>query len=225
VKDALISSPSSVWLTHCGIRTKDLSTIKGLVFIVVSFCHSPTLVLLSDPTIEMAEKWVRCPYNPTHKMPEARLQWHLVKCADKVNSSFPVVHVHIEPTFAFVVSSQHPLIWSFIPQKLRGDEYATCPFNAQHVVLKSELSHHKMRCPDRVRVTHLHENCRLCSDIASTVFYTLTVWHHHAPVCAACCSVAHVWCCRKPEVLQKKLRLTAKSENTLPILTSLRRML
>jgi len=27
--------------------------------------------------------------------------------------------------------------------------YSTCPFNAQHIILKSELTNHKLKCPDK----------------------------------------------------------------------------
>lgn len=29
------------------------------------------------------DRWVQCPYNTEHKMPQSRLQWHLVKCPEK----------------------------------------------------------------------------------------------------------------------------------------------
>jgi len=29
------------------------------------------------------EDWMNCPYNPNHRMPSSRFQWHLVKCPDK----------------------------------------------------------------------------------------------------------------------------------------------
>lgn len=31
-----------------------------------------------------------------------------------------------------------------------GHLYSPCPYNAQHIILKSELSHHKSKCPDKV---------------------------------------------------------------------------
>jgi len=42
--------------------------------------------------------------------------------------------------------------WHIIkcPDKKRvGEHYAACPFNAQHIILKSEMTNHKMKCPDR----------------------------------------------------------------------------
>eukprot|EP01099_Mayorella_cantabrigiensis_P005561 TRINITY_DN4507_c0_g1_i1.p1 TRINITY_DN4507_c0_g1~~TRINITY_DN4507_c0_g1_i1.p1 ORF type:complete len:381 (-),score=97.52 TRINITY_DN4507_c0_g1_i1:200-1312(-) len=37
----------------------------------------------SENAQQNSKNWVSCPYNPEHRMPPTRLQWHLVKCPDK----------------------------------------------------------------------------------------------------------------------------------------------
>jgi len=38
--------------------------------------------------LDQQQQWVRCPYNANHKMPQSRLQWHLLKCQDKKRNGF-----------------------------------------------------------------------------------------------------------------------------------------
>lgn len=62
---------------------------------------------------------VICPYNSSHKMPSARLQWHYAKCKDKALRQQQGL-----PTF-------------------------NCKFNYSHVFLEqSLLDHHQEVCPD-----------------------------------------------------------------------------
>jgi len=37
---------------------------------------------------EASVKYVSCPFNKEHRMPQSRLQWHLVKCGSRVSCFF-----------------------------------------------------------------------------------------------------------------------------------------
>ena len=77
------------------------------------------------------EPIVSCPFNPEHKMRQNRLIWHLGKgCKEKVT--------------CFSIHSTKLL------QELYEHLYATCPYNALHIIKKEQINEHIGQCPDKV---------------------------------------------------------------------------
>ena len=66
-----------------------------------------------------------CPYDSSHKMPSARLQWHYAKCKAK--------KLRLE----------------------QGLPIFNCKFNYSHIFLEKELiDHHEEVCPDKQKISH-----------------------------------------------------------------------
>ena len=76
-----------------------------------------------------------CPFDSSHKMPSARLQWHLVSCKAKkqrLESGLPIFH---------------------------------CQYNYSHIYLEQGLlDHHQEVCPQKLKISNqleVEENYRL----------------------------------------------------------------
>ena len=78
---------------------------------------------------------ITCPYDSSHKMPSARLQWHYAKCKAK--------QLRIE----------------------QGLPIYNCKFNYSHIFLEKELiDHHEEVCPDKQKISRqleIEEKLRL----------------------------------------------------------------